>query len=860
MKRRMNSLILAFGSLVGGVFCTSVSAQEDTKGVDFFEKKIRPVLVANCYQCHSASSKEVKGELRLDTRALVLKGGESGPALVKGKPAESLLIQALKHENGMEMPPNQKLPDEVIADFEKWVLLGAPDPRTTASSTVGSKINYADARKFWAFQPPQATAPPATKDSAWAKTDIDRFLLARLEAEGLKPVADADKRTLLRRVYFDLIGLPPSPEETAAFLADPSPSALAGVIDRLLDTPQFGERWGRHWLDVARYGESTGKERNVPYPYAWRYRDYVFDAFTTGKPFDQFIREQIAGDLLPAKSDAQRREHLIATGFLALGPKGLNERNAEQFAMDVADEQLDVVTRGFMALSVACARCHDHKFDPIPQRDYYSMVGIFRSTNVLAGVERGNNKTGYAGGYMKLPDAKAAAPAPTASRAPAVDDGKRRELARLQSELKDAKILLAKAQITAKARIEERLASNPKIKKAAKDKLKAQAEKQLDKLTESERTRVRTVEKQIAALEGRSEPEAAAETNKSGDPAMAVQDSARPADCRINIRGEVADLGDVAPRGFVKVIATASAPRVNEAQSGRLQLAQWIASKENPLTARVIVNRVWAHLFGRGLAAQVDNFGALGEAPSHPELLDTLAVRFVQEGWSVKKLIRDIMLSRAYQMSSEHQPAAYAKDPDNQLLWRMNRRRLEAEAIRDAMLAVSGNLDFRRPEGSPVQKLPVGELGRQIKGEELYQEVVYRSAYLPLARGYVPEFLNTFDVADPELVVGQRDITTVATQALYLMNNPQVRAQSQAFAERVLADSRLTSEEARIDQAFQMALGRPATTEQKSQAREFLSQYAASLGDAANAESNRRSAWINFCQALFASAEFRYVY
>jgi hypothetical protein len=823
------------------------SKPDSAKGIEFFEQKIRPVLVANCYQCHSATSKELKGELRLDTREGIRKGGEQGKAVVPGKVADSLIISALKHEDGLEMPPKQKLSDEIVADFTKWIEMGAPDPRRPNTSTVGSKINIVEARQWWSFQPPKSSPVPAVKNAAWPKSDIDRYLLAALEARGLSPVGDADRRTLIRRAYFDLAGLPPTPEEVEAFVADTDAKAFEKVIDRLLAVPQFGERWGRHWLDVARYGESTSKERNIPYPYAWRYRDYVYDSFASDKPYDQFVREQIAGDLLPAKSDAQRNEQLVATGFLTLGPKSLNNRNNEQYLMDQADEQLDVATRGVMALSVACARCHDHKFDPIPTTDYYAMAGIFRSTETLSGVKRGNNRTGYAGDYGHLIDiAKSdAAKKDAAKDEPSLAD--RRKLAELKRELEQAQSDLQKARQVARQRLaaagEGDSPAKGKNKNKAKNKAKAN-QKQLAAAFRREQARVDELSAQIAALEGNAAGESA-----SGEPVMAVRDSKSPANVQVNIRGEVNDLGPEVPRGYVRVLTYPQSPDIVPAQSGRLQLAMWMTSKHNPLTARAMANRVWYHLFGRGIVETVDNFGALGERPTNPELLDYLAIRFVANDWSVKKLIREIMLTRAYQMASDHSDANYAADPDNKLVWRMNRRRLEAEVIRDSLLAVSGQLDLARPVGSLTQTITGGEIGRQAKTAALKEPVKYRSAYLPMVRGLVPEFLNLFDVADSELVVGQRDVTTVAPQALYLMNNPLVAEQAKATADRLLAKSDLADSAARADYAFRLVLCRPASADERA----ATLAYVQDCGDSA-------SAWASVCQTLFASAEFRYSY
>lgn len=821
---------------------SALAAGDDPKGIDFFEKNIRPVLVGKCYQCHSASSKELKGELRLDTKEGLSKGGESGSAILPGKPDESLLIKALRYEDGLEMPPKEKLPDSTIANFAKWIEMGAPDPRKANVTTVGGKINLSEARKFWSFQPPKVVPPSAVKNAAWPKSDIDRYLLAALEAKNLSPVGDADRATLIRRAYFDLIGLPPTPEQIDSFINDGDPKAFEKVIDALLAMPQFGERWGRHWLDVARYGESTSKERNIPYPYAWKYRDYVYDSFAADKPFDQFVREQIAGDLLPAKNDATRNEMLIATGFLTLGTKSLNTRNQEQFRMDTADEQLDVATRGVMALSVACARCHDHKFDPIPTADYYSLVGIFKSTEVLGGVKPGNNKTGYSGEYVYLK---------TTSRTGASAE-QRKRLAELNTELDAAK------DEVQKIRVEARQSGAGGGENAAKAKKGKAGKAKLDGIPARFQQAMRKAQQRVTELTDEIRKVESA-SGSQGAPVMAVRDSDLPADCRINIRGEVNDLGDVAPRGFVRVLTDEKSPQINPKQSGRLQLAAWMTSTNNPLTARAMANRIWYHLFGRGIVATVDNFGALGEAPTNQPLLDYLAIRFMDEGWSVKKLIREVMLSRAYQLSSDHSDTNYAADPDNTLVWRMNRRRLEAEAIRDAVLAVAGSLDLKRPQGSATQSLD-GEIGRKAKTSELLKEVTYRSAYLPIVRGIVPEFLTLFDVADAELVTGQRDVTTIAPQALYMMNSPVVLQQAERTAKNLIADSRFADDQQRIDYAFRLMLGRGPDAQQKKDMLAFVKDYQATLPSNMKSEQRQLEAWTTLCQTLMASAEFRYVY
>lgn len=805
--------------------------------LDFFEKKIRPVLVANCYQCHSASSKELKGGLRVDTRLGLRKGGDSGPSVIPRDAAGSLLLQAMRHEEGMEMPPGKKLPDTVLADFEHWISRGAPDPRGGQSATVGSKINLADARKFWSFQPVKVVPPAAVKNPSWAISEIDRYILAKLESENLKPVKDADPNTWLRRVTLDLTGLLPTHEEIEAFKANSNLKARIAVVDRLLASPQFGERWGRHWLDLARFGESTGKERNIPYQHAWRYRDYVIDSFNSDKPYDEFIKEQLAGDLLPAKDDAERNEHLAATGFLAIGPKGLNERNREQFLMDVADEQLDVSTRAVMGLSVACARCHDHKFDPIPTTEYYAMVGIFRSTEVFSGVKAGNNQTGYEGQLLALVDASKKQP---------LSSEERSQLAKLREQEK-----LLQQQLVA-----ARKEAGPDLP-AAKGKKKLNAEAKLANKKNKKNPAVAAVNRLSKELATTREQLALLESklNPAGEPVMAVRDSDNIHDVRVNIRGEVSDLGDVVPRGYVRVITTPAAPDVNRSQSGRLQLAAWMTSDNNPLTARVLANRVWQHLFGRGIVETVDNFGAMGELPTHPELLDYLAHRVTENDWSIKQFIREIVLTRTYALSSEHDEASYSIDPDNKFVWRMSRKRLEAEVIRDCLLAASGELNLQRPVASPVAKLPAGEFGRGLKVDVLGADSKHRSVYMPIVRGMLPDVLTVFDVADPEMVVGQRDVTTVATQALFMMNSPMVASASKRTATLLVNQSGLDNT-ARANLAFERVLSRQPTAAELTKVLEYVESCTA----ASNTAAAQEAAWTDIVHALFSTAEFRLTY
>ena len=823
----MSKLRTIFSASLAAVAASRAADAPDAAQLAFFEKSIRPVLVEKCYQCHSADSEKVKGGLLLDTREGMRAGGDSGHAVVPGNVAESLLLKAMRHtDKDMAMPPEKsggKLPDAVIADFEKWVKMGAPDPRDGGEKFVKKEIDFDEARKFWAFQPPRPATSPPVKDAAWPRTEIDRFILAGLEAKNLKPVADADPRVLIRRISFDLIGLPPTPEEVEAFVAESirrggggdsggtddgranPQSAIRNFADRLLSSPQFGERWGRHWLDVARFAESTGRERNFTFPEAWRYRDWVIAALNADQPYDQFIREQIAGDLLPAKDGAERDAHLIATGFLALGPKGLNEKNREQFRMDVIDEQIDTTSRAVLGLTVACARCHDHKFDPVPQKDYYALAGIFHSTDTFFG-------TGNAGGKIKNGTTLLSLAGSSAALSSASEP--RKQLA-------------------------DFLAQNPAKAKKFKQLPPAKKARLLERFSGKD-----------------SEPQAPAPAAAAH--AMGVLEG-RPADTRLLVRGELDQPGERVARGFVTVLTGGPAPAIPTSASGRAELADWLVDKSNPLTARVAVNRVWAHLFGEGLVRTPDNFGATGETPSHPELLDALALKFMADGWSVKNLIRTIVLSRAYQIGSAWDGKNYEADPGNVLLWRASPRRLDAEAIRDAMLAASGTIDLKPPHGSVVANVGDGYIGKGIRPEAFDIDANYRSVYLPIVRDFVPDALGIFDFAEPSLVTASREVTNVPSQALYLMNNAFVIAQSQAMAKRILATP--LDYPRRIDLAYRLTLSRLPTEAERARADRYLRAEAKGLIPVKSGSIPEASvaSWATFCQALFACAEFRYL-
>jgi len=778
-----------------------------------FEKKIRPVLVAQCYACHAADAKEIRGGLALDTREGIRKGGDSGPAVVPGDLKASLLLAAIRHEDGLEMPPKKKLTEEQIADFVTWIETGAVDPRDGVAAKSPSAIDIEKGRQFWAFQRPVKPALPPIKHETWPLTDVDRFVRAAQEKNGVEVVADAEPYTLVRRLYFDLIGLPATPEEVRIFVQDwkDSPQrTLESTVDRLLDSSHFGERWGRHWLDVARYAESSGKETSFSYPHAWRYRDYVIDSFNADVPFNQFIREQLAGDLLPAKDDIQRSEQTVATGFLALGPKSHIERNKRQFEMDLADEQIDAVSQAFLGMTVACARCHDHKFDPIPQTDYYALAGIFRSTETLYGtipVIQNNNPSEL----LTLPNATG-----MTAGTPPLTSAERERLEKQITDLRAKRAELAKnKQFASLEFVQNGILLN-------------------------------TLEAKLKAYQADGTPKVLA---------MGVRDRTVAKDSELFIRGEVEKPGANVPRGFVQVLCGAATPTVSSG-SGRLELADWIASVDNPLTARVFVNRVWLNLFGRGLVPTPDNFGVSGQTPSHPELLDHLAATFVEDGWSLKRLIRSLVLSRVYRLDATFVEANFEKDPENVWLWRMSPRRLDAEAIRDAMLATAGKLDLKPPVGSAVANGGEGYTGGLERGGQLSeQKFNCRSVYLPAIRGRVFESLVEFDGVDGSVVTGQRSETTVPSQSLYLLNSPYVLGLANTAAQRLMKEASEPVD--RIDLAYQRWFGRSPTDTERNGALAFLDRYRdKAKSDGRSAGGPEVAAWTAFCQSLWASGEF----
>lgn len=777
--------IVLFAALVQAA--SAVEPKPSADQLKFFEDRIRPVLVNKCYECHSAQAKKLKGGLYLDTRAGSRKGGDNGPAVVPGDLSASLLISAIRYaDKDSAMPPKAKLPDDVIADFEKWVTMGAPDPREGAVA-ASLRMTPEEAKTFWSFQPLKSPSPPEIQDKTWAWTDMDRFIRAAQEAKDLKPVADADRMTLVRRIYFDLTGLPPTPQQTQAFISDPDSNVLEKTVDKLLKSPQFGERWGRHWMDIARYAESTGKERNYPYPEAWRYRDYVIAAFNKDKPYDQFVREQIAGDLLPVKSSAERNEHVVATTFLAFGPKSVAEKNKALFRNDLIDEQIDVVTRGFMGLSVSCARCHDHKFDPVSMNDYYAIAGIFRSTETCYGIN---------GGKVRSPS----------NLLPLIDETTPVSLAMNTLDPSDEKPVSAK----------KGAGKNGKKKKNAP----------LPVITMDVSKEIKVTGSTMGVHEGQIGDSPYFERGEPDEPKATV------------------------PRGLVPAIRVPEISAIPANQSGRLQLAQWITSPSNPLTARVAVNRIWLQIFGAGIVATSDNFGKMGTRPTNQALLDYLAARFMQNGWSVKHLIRDIVLSHTYQLSSARDAKNQGIDPDNVTLWHASQRRLDAEAIRDAVLSITAQLDLNPVKGSVVSTMPDADLGKAHVYGMLEDESLARSVYLPIVRSRVPEILEMFDFAEPSLLTASRDVTNVPPQALFMLNGNFIDKQSN-IAARILMKAPMSDPE-RINAAYWRMLCRPATPAEQTRAAQFLQH----MGKAGGAAERGMTA---LCQAIFASAEFRYI-
>lgn len=1033
-------------------------------GSAFFEKNIRPLLVAQCLGCHSAASQPVMGGLRLDSRELALQGGSRGPSLLPGNPADSLLLKVIRHTAGpLKMPPGPKMKDADAALFAQWIQMGAPWGNPTVSSAPATP------QKYWAFVPPRAPLPPMVKNAAWPRSPIDQFLLASLEAKGLSPAPPADKRTLLRRATYDLTGLPPTPAEVQSFLADNSPQAFTKVVDRLLASPRYGERWARHWLDVARYADSNGLDENLVYKNAFRYRDYVIAAFNKDKPYNQFLTEQLAGDLLPATDDLPTTfERWTATGFLSLGAKMLAEDDPMKMQMDIVDEQLDTTARAFLGLTVGCARCHDHKFDPISHADYYSLAGIFKSSKtmenfkvvakwheyVLAPKEDRDRLAAHeakieakrkeiaaltkqendrlanlarrrVGAYLRaaahlqrdsqiqiaplesVPSAvtRRAASFDRGNIVPALEKNKpntpkdstgpyfaeytiqvrnpgnyqidildlergagtadlhvngvwaKRGLPPVQNRAASpetpgwsylaivplkagantirlehatrfpyfAELLIARhtlphtpltgVQIAARYNVHpgfldqladyfDRSSGAPAsvlypweiqgtdaplsawISPAAKlfptvpttpEALAARFETLFQQSLEPNVTdpglkalheflhekfgpfrappdarryfapaiqaQLKTLDADLKALEA---------ATPDFPRAMGVREGDQIDDLAIHLRGSHWTLGQKVPRNFLKVLAGNNPPAIGPTESGRLQLAQWLTQPDHPLTSRVMVNRLWRWHFGRGIVPTVDNFGRLGEKPSNQPLLDWLALRFISTGWSIKAMHREMMLSATYQMSSDYNAKAAEADPENVLLWRMPRRRLEGEAIRDAIMSTSGALSHDHPGGTILSYKDRQYVANTAKGSTVDYDRPIRAVYVPVLRSSLYEVFQAFDLPDPASSNGDRDSTVVAPQALFMMNSSVMLKHSRRLAEFLLAQKDL-DDSARIRLAYERALSRPPTPGEIDKAQTFIAQI---QPDWAN---DPVKAWQSFAKSLLSSNEFIYL-
>lgn len=789
--------------------------------IRFFESKIRPLLATHCYECHGPDTQE--NDLRLDSLEGLLTGGKAGPSLVAGKPQSSLIVTAVGYrDNELRMPPEEKLSDQQIKDLTHWVAMGAPHPDAGKIRIDHSqvKVDLAAGRKHWAFQPPVKPAVPRNRNGSNANS-IDAFILAKLQQHDLKPLGRADKRTLIRRSTFDLTGLPPTPDEINSFLNDDSPDAFTRVIDRLLDSPHYGERWGRHWLDVARYADSNGLDENAAHGNAWRYRDYVIRSFNEDKPYDEFLIEQLAGDLLESSSDVQlKHQRLVATGYLVLGPKVLAEVDERKMEMDIVDEQIDTIGRGLMGLTLGCARCHDHKFDPLAHTDYYALAGIFKSTRTMESFTK----------VARWNEVSIPSPEDVARQA-----AHERLMADKQRQIAD-EIAVAKGALESSSEA-----------KTAQD-----LEQLFPETTQAQLKQLRAELKQLQ------------ESAPVMPMAMAVTDGTI-ADTSIHVRGSHLTLGARIPRRFPLVLAGTDQPRLPQDRSGRLEFARWLVEPDHPLTSRVMVNRIWRWHFGRGIVPTVDNFGLQGERPTHPQLLDWLAVRFVEEGWSVKTLHRLIMTSETYQRRSSKQstgpadavaartdqPSPQTIDPGNQYYWRFHVRRLEAEALRDAMLAVSGSLD--RTLGGRLLETPNRQLVFNHTSEDSSNyDTRRRSIYVPVIRNHLYDMFQLFDYSDASVLIGSRNTSVVAPQALFLMNSEFVTEITTVMAKRLLATP--ASPQQRIERLFEEAYGRLPTEAESKRVLEFLKQFQ----NPENLHEPER-AWQRLCQSILSSSEFAYV-
>ena len=928
-------------------------------GIEFFEKRIRPLLVESCIECHGPEKQ--KGGLRLDFKQGWEVGGDSGPALVPGNLTASRIIHAIHYEDAdFQMPPKNKLSDEAITDLEDWIAIGAPDPRSgVIADSRDSSLSVEEGREFWSFKPIEKPEVPLVEDPLPQDSPIDSFIRAAQELSGINPAKKASRVDLVRRAYFTLIGMPPSPDQIESFVQDQRDDAFDRLVDKLLDLPHFGERWGRHWLDVARFAESSGGGRTLLYKDAWRFRDYVIESFNRDVPFDQLVREQIAGDLLPYNTPKQRSRQLIATAFLALGPTNYELQDKQLLRYDVIDEQVDTLGKAFMGMTLGCVRCHDHKFDPIPSEDYYALAGIFKSTrtlynytdNVARWVETPLPMEGVKANELANAESISTELKPQLERKKAtqrvysqntVNVPKRglpkpsRQFPGIVVDEKDAKVegtwqfsqysqnyldegylhdgnigkgekaIMFSTNIPITGTYEARLAYAEAANRSTQtpvtvsdrngettvivDQTKPPSEYgrfhilgrfkfeegqeiavrisnhntdgyvvadavqwyliEDESVTKSNarKEQLAKLKTEIKSLESELKP--ITQLLKARPIAMTVKEDPEPSDSAIRIRGIESRRGDVVPRGFLQIATLGKTPEIPHNQSGRRQLADWIVSPDNPLTSRVIANRIWTWLFGQGIVSSVDNFGTTGQPPSHPELLDYLAIRLQELDWSVKNFVREIMLSETWQLSTQAKSNVMQKDPSNRLLASYPKRRLDAEQLRDAILASSGDLDLDL-YGPNING--AGEINaNSTAAQEIEYNYVFkdkrRSVYTPAFRVNRHELFELFDFGNINFTIGQRSTSTVALQALYMLNNPFLIDQSRVAAKRLIQDRQNPDE--RIELAFETTLGRAPTDKERHLIADFLSN---------GQKSDSVEEWASIFQSLFGSIDFRYL-
>ncbi len=768
---------------------------------EFFLSKVKPVLDSNCMGCHGDAA---RAGLRLDSRESLLKGGKSGPAIIPGDPEHSLLMQAVRqdHDN-LKMPPAGRIPDDAIASLGKWVKDGAVWPETSAAATPAYVLRP-DQKAFWSFQPLHKTTPPPADRPEWNRTPVDQFIYAKLKEKSLQPGKKADKATLLRRATFDLTGLPATREEIAAFIADNSPKAFENRIDKMLASQQYGERWGRHWLDVVRYADTAGDAADFPVPEMYKYRNYVINAFRNDKPYDQFLREQIAGDLLPYKDDDQRWEQIVATGYITVSRRvGVSPKGDRHVTLE---DTIGNFGQTMLGLSVGCARCHDHKFDPIPTADYYALYGIFDSTTYPFSGEEHNP---YRGDFVYR-----------------VGKDKAAEILKPFDE-----------------------AFAP-WKKLERQKFNEYQEFQDKKVLTPGRSR-EVVWKELTEVRENLKP--VAEAYPPLETAWAVSEG-KPHDVKIQIYGEPKNTGALVRRGFPLILGGMKVPE-SETGSGRKELAEWLTDPANPLPARVMVNRIWHYHFGKGIVATTSDFGVRGSAPTHPELLDYLAARFIEDGWSVKKLHKLILLSEAYQLASADIPANSATDPQNSYLWRQNRQRLDAEQISDSIRLISGTLDLSMGGRQPFPNDRT-YFYRQHEPFTGNFDNPRRAVYGMQQRIQKNPYLDLFDGPDGNLPMSERRSTTTSLQALYLMNSEFLEKQSDLIAAKALAAE--SAAPARVRWAYETIFGKTPNPAELRQSQEFLATLRKEY-TAQGAQNPERQTWKSYIHSMLASNPFLFV-